>query len=90
MNDFEAIIAKLPKPYYQDESVIIINDDCRNVLPLLNDHSIDLVLTDPPYNVKKNYGNNVDDDMPLGEYIDFNKSWFGQVQQIPCIVLTTN
>ena len=37
------------KPYYQDESVIIYNADCRDVLPTLD--KVDLVLTDPPYGV---------------------------------------
>ena len=37
------------KPYYKDESVFIIHSDCRLVLPLIPDKSIDLVLTDPPY-----------------------------------------
>jgi site-specific DNA-methyltransferase (adenine-specific) len=39
------------KPYYQDDAVIIYNADCREVLPLIPDKSIDLVLTDPPYNI---------------------------------------
>ncbi len=46
---FEEIIATLPKPYYQDESVAIYHSDCRLLLPLIPDKSIDLVLTDPPY-----------------------------------------
>ncbi len=29
----------------------IINDDCFNVLKEIPDHSIDLILTDPPYNI---------------------------------------
>ncbi len=39
--------------YFKDEtdSVIIYCDDCRNVLPLIPDKSIDLVLTDPPFNL---------------------------------------
>lgn len=35
------------KPYYADESCIIILGDCREVLPTLP--KVDLVLTDPPY-----------------------------------------
>lgn len=38
------------KPYYRDEWVAIYHADCRNILPLIPDKSIDLVLTDPPYN----------------------------------------
>ena len=37
------------KPYFQDEWVTIYHGDCREVLPLIHDKSIDLVLTDPPY-----------------------------------------
>ncbi len=40
---------ELPPAYYQDDAVYIIHGDCRDVLPLIPDKSIDLVLTDPPY-----------------------------------------
>ncbi len=42
---------ELPEAYYQDDAVYIIHADCRDVLPLIPDKSIDLVLTDPPYGV---------------------------------------
>jgi len=32
----------------------IINDDCFNILPKIKDESIDLILTDPPYNINLN------------------------------------
>ncbi len=40
------------KPYYDREGITIYHADCRDVLPALADGSIDLVLTDPPYNVR--------------------------------------
>jgi len=40
----------ITKPYYADDTVCIVNADCRDILPLIPDKSIDLVLTDPPYN----------------------------------------
>jgi len=42
---------ELPEAYYQDEYVYIIHGDCREVLPLIPDKSVDLVLTDPPYGI---------------------------------------
>jgi site-specific DNA-methyltransferase (adenine-specific) len=36
-------------PYYDDGQIQIWHGDCRDVLPSLADSSIDLVLTDPPY-----------------------------------------
>jgi len=43
----------MTKPYYQDEWVTIYHGDCREILPLIPDKSIDLVLTDPPYGIDK-------------------------------------
>ena len=38
-------------PYYADEAVTIYNADCRQVLPFLP--RFDLLLTDPPYGMKR-------------------------------------
>ena len=53
---FDEILLKLPKPYYRDDAVAIYHADCREILPLIPDKSVDLLLTDPPYNVGKDYG----------------------------------
>lgn len=37
----------------QERQYSIVNDDCRNRLCKLHDYSIDLILTDPPYNIAK-------------------------------------
>lgn len=36
-------------PYYADDHVTLYHGDCREVLALLADRSVDCVLTDPPY-----------------------------------------
>jgi site-specific DNA-methyltransferase (adenine-specific) len=41
----------LPEPYFQDEHCTIYHGDCREILPLIEPGTIDLVLTDPPYGV---------------------------------------
>lgn len=41
----------LPTPYYDRDGITIYHGDCREILPLLEPGSIDLVLTDPPYGV---------------------------------------
>jgi len=46
----------LPKPYYQDDQATIYHGDCREILPLLEPGSIDLVLTDPPYGISHRRG----------------------------------
>jgi site-specific DNA-methyltransferase (adenine-specific) len=39
----------LPKPYYEENGIVIYHSDCRIILPHLA--HVDLVLTDPPYGV---------------------------------------
>lgn len=56
--------------YYQDEWVQIYLGDCREILPELP--KVDLVLTDPPYNAKKDYGEH-DDDMSPEEYAAWSR-----------------
>lgn len=44
----------MSEPYYQDESVTLYLGDCLEVLPSLSD--VDVVMTDPPYNVSHRSG----------------------------------
>lgn len=37
------------KPYYQDDLVTLYHGDNRDILPGLEDQSVDCVITDPPY-----------------------------------------
>lgn len=41
----------LPKPYYEENGIVIYHADCRSILPHLP--KVDLVLTDPPYGIGK-------------------------------------
>lgn len=43
------------EPYYDEDGITIYNADCMDILPQLG--VIDLILTDPPYNVGKEYDN---------------------------------
>jgi site-specific DNA-methyltransferase (adenine-specific) len=37
------------KPYYEENGITIYNGDCRDILPLMGDKSIDMILCDLPY-----------------------------------------
>jgi len=56
-------------PYYSDSHVTIYCGDCREVLPTLA--PVDVVITDPPYNVGKDYGEESCDDMTIDAYEAF-------------------
>jgi len=62
------------KPYYDEGGIVIYHGDCREILPHLE--PVDLVLTDPPYNVGKDYGQH-DDEMAPDEYQAWCAEWFG-------------
>jgi len=44
------------KPYYDNAGITIYHGDCRDVLPTLDDRSVDLICTDPPYGLNFNDG----------------------------------
>lgn len=46
-------VSRLPKPYYEDDSVTIYHGDCRD---FLQDLVFDAVLADPPYGVEGGKG----------------------------------
>ena len=67
------------QPYYDSNGITIYHGDCREILP--NIERADLLLTDPPYNRKKNYGV-WSDDLPETEYVDLLHWLIGQAQRI--------
>jgi DNA modification methylase len=69
----------LPEPYYRDASCTIYCADCREILPLLP--KVDLVLTDPPYNVGFQYGAGVNDKMSREDWLSWAGDWFGKCRK---------
>jgi site-specific DNA-methyltransferase (adenine-specific) len=63
---------KLVPIYYENEKVILHNDDVLNVS--IENESIDLIVTSPPYNVDMQY-NSHDDKTPYEDYLKFSKAW---------------
>jgi site-specific DNA-methyltransferase (adenine-specific) len=85
------IIRELPKPYYEDDGVIIYNCTCEEVLLSTLSDSVDLCLTDPPYDKKTHEKIMTSGDSGKGElsdvgfnYITIEKMYeiFGQVSRI--------
>lgn len=65
--EIDEYIKRVPqsKIYYKENKIAIICDDCLNAMPDLE--PVDLVMTDPPYNVGKNYGD-CKDNLTVREY----------------------
>lgn len=61
------------KAYFQTESVCIYNDDILKTEAIEND-SVDLIVTSPPYNVDIRY-ETYDDKIPYDKYLEFSEKW---------------
>lgn len=64
-----------------DKRINAVCGDALLELPKISDKSIDLVITDPPYNLNKNYGNNYDK-LEFDEYINFSEKWLSEAHRV--------
>lgn len=53
----------------------IITGDCLKIMKKMPSESIDVVITDPPFNIGKDYGGVYNDKRTAEEYIDWCKRW---------------
>ena len=72
----------------------IIQGDCIEIMKTMGDKSVDLILTDPPYNAK-NIGPNERKysvgtmQLPLSEYKKFCKDWFREALRVAKTIVFT-
>lgn len=59
----------------------VIHGDCIDVMKTMNESSVDLVVTSPPYGVGIDYDTH-DDDVEFHEYKQFSKDWLTQAFRI--------
>jgi len=62
--------------------------DCIEGMKQIPDKSIDLILTDPPYNTNQNYGN-FNDSKSYIEYFKWSKLWFNEAKRISNSIVFT-
>jgi site-specific DNA-methyltransferase (adenine-specific) len=71
------------EPFYRDDLVRIYNADSTH-LTFLDDESIDLTITSPPYNLDVSY-NGYKDDVPYRAYLDWVETWAAELLRVSCI-----
>ena len=64
------------KIYYENQKLKIINDNIIST-SLIDENSIDLIVTSPPYNVDIQYNSN-DDKLNYNDYLDFTFLWLNK------------
>lgn len=67
---------KKPSVFFENNLTKIINDDVITT-KLIEDNSIDLIVTSPPYNVDIAY-NSHKDDLSYAEYLEFSQKWMSR------------
>jgi len=65
---------------------LLVQGDCLDVMRFIPDRSIDLIITDPPYNQHLSYGNKFDDGKSWGEYYSWLKR---RLEDVPRILKST-
>lgn len=53
----------------------ILCGDCLEIMEKIPDESVDLIITDPPFNIGKDYGGVYRDNKKFEEYVDWCKQW---------------
>lgn len=61
--------------------VKLYRGDCLEVMRSMPDDSVDLVFTDPPYNVGKDYGE-YKDNLEASEYFEWCEKWITEIKRI--------
>jgi len=64
-----------------DKKLSVICGDAIEEMKKLPDRTIRLIVTDPPYNLNKNYGNN-QDKLEFDAYIDFSRQWLTEAKRV--------
>lgn len=64
-----------------DKGLTVICGDAIEELTKIPDKTIRLVVTDPPYNLSKDYGNN-QDKLKFDEYLCFSQKWLAEAKRV--------
>lgn len=64
-----------------DKRLETICGDAIEVMKSLPSASVDLIVTDPPYNLNKNYGNNKDK-LEFNDYLGFSRTWLKEADRL--------
>lgn len=64
-----------------DKELKIICGNAIDEMVKMPDKSVRLIVTDPPYNLNKDYGNN-QDNLEFKEYLDFSRQWLKEAHRI--------
>lgn len=62
-------------PIFRTDLGSLFQADCLDIVPRLSEGSVDTVFADPPFNLKKYYGDHYSDSKSEGEYLSWSREW---------------
>lgn len=69
-------------PVYRTQIGTLYEADCLDVLPNIHSGSVDTVFADPPFNLRKQYGNRAGDNRPEAAYLEWCKAWLNECVRV--------
>lgn len=82
MRDKDIFIYKLTEKYQHNDNCMLILGNSMNILKNIKNNSIQLIFADPPYNIGKNFGNNIDRWGSVPDYIEWCKIWIDECMRV--------
>jgi len=70
------------EPVYSTQKGALFEGDCLDILPHIESETIDTVFADPPFNLKKSYGENVNDNLTPEQYLLWCRQWIHQCTRV--------
>lgn len=70
------------KPILTTEHGRLYQGDCLELLRSLDGNSVDTVFADPPFNLGKDYGKGVRDDLAQHDYLDWCEQWINECVRV--------
>lgn len=64
-----------------NNKISILGGDALELLKMLDSNSVDLIVSDPPYNLGKDYGND-SDSKDFDDYLEFSRSWLSEAYRV--------
>lgn len=62
-------------PIFTSSHGTLYQGDCMSLLVSLDDNSVDVIFADPPFNLNKDYGSGIRDDMAELDYLEWCSQW---------------
>jgi site-specific DNA-methyltransferase (adenine-specific) len=56
----------------------LYNCDCFELLKVIEDNTVDLIFADPPFNLDKEYGKGINDNLSTTSYLEWCFKWFDE------------